>query len=139
MVSRARFIGFEVEGINSRNTMTTNLGKFKFPMFDGKTNFTLWKISVQDFLVLQGLDQALEEKKPDEIKEANWQTIFKKAVSTIRSSLAPEIKYDVLKETNPKKLWEKLEKSYASKSLTNRLYLKMDEGTNLHDHLNTFN
>ena len=76
---------------------------------------------MQDLLVLQGLDQALEEKKPDEVKEANWKTIRKKATSTICSSLAPEIKCDVLKEIYPKKLWEELEKSYASKSLTNRL------------------
>lgn len=52
----------------------------------------------------------------------------------------------MLKETDPKKLWTKLEKSYASKYLTSILCLKvelysleMDEGTNHYDHLNVFN
>ena len=52
----------------------------------------------------------------------------------------------MLKETTPKALWEKLENIYASKSLTNRLYLKMklyqlkmEMGGDLHDHINKFN
>jgi len=60
-------------------------------------------------------------------------------------ALAPEIKH-VLKETTPKALWEKLENIYASKSLTNRLCLKMESyqlkmemGEDLHDHFNKLN
>ena len=67
-------------------------------------------------------------------------------MSTIRLALAPKIKHNVLKETTPKALWEKLENIYASKSLTNLLCLKMElyqlkiemEG-DLHDHINKFN
>ncbi|KAL5125371.1 Retrovirus-related Pol polyprotein from transposon TNT 1-94 [Glycine soja] len=67
-------------------------------------------------------------------------------MSTIRLALAPEIKHHVLKETTPKALWEKLENIYASKSLTNHLYLKMElyqlkmeRGGDLHDHINKLN
>ncbi|KAK2974847.1 hypothetical protein RJ640_027898 [Escallonia rubra] len=66
-----------------------------------------------------------------------------KALSTIRLSLAPEIKYSVLTETSLLAIWSKLEKIYMSKSLTNRLYLKkqlyqlcMDNGSDIRDHLN---
>ena len=68
-----------------------------------------------------------------------------RGVSTIWLAFAPEIKH-VLKETTPKALWEKLENIYASKSLTNRLclkmelyQLKMEMGGDLHDHINKFN
>ncbi|KAL8123371.1 hypothetical protein AgCh_011372 [Apium graveolens] len=63
----------------------------------------------------------------------------------IRLALAPEIKYDVLEEKNPKNLWEKLTKTYHSKSLANKLFLKkdlfglkMEEDGDLRDHLNRF-
>ncbi|KAL5131808.1 Retrovirus-related Pol polyprotein from transposon TNT 1-94 [Glycine soja] len=67
-------------------------------------------------------------------------------MSTIQLALAPEIKHNVFKETTPKALWEKLKNIYASKSLTNCLYLKMElyrlkmeMGGDLHDHINKFN
>ncbi len=126
--------------------MASGLQTFEIPLFDGKTNFTLWQSTIQDLLVQQGLDQALEEEKPVSMSEREWSRLQKKAVSTNRLALAPEIKFGVLKETTPKALWEKLESIYASKSLTNRLCLKMElyslkmeEGGNLHDHINSFN
>ncbi|KAK2978046.1 hypothetical protein RJ640_000707 [Escallonia rubra] len=69
-----------------------------------------------------------------------------KVVSTIRLNLAPKVKYQVLTETSPTPLGQKLEKIYMSKSLSNRLYLKkdlyqlrMDEGSDLGDHISEFN
>nr|GEW38559.1 retrovirus-related Pol polyprotein from transposon TNT 1-94 [Tanacetum cinerariifolium] len=66
--------------------------------------------------------------------------------NTIVLALAPEIKYNVLKEKTPKDIWDKLTNIYASKSWTHRLFLKMElyslkleEGSNLHDHINSFN
>lgn len=126
--------------------MAGSTPKFEIPLFDGKMNFTIWQSTIQDLLVQQGLDQALEEEKPATMNASEWSKIQRKAVSTIRLALAPEIKYNVLKETTPKALWEKLESIYASKSLTNRLclkmelyQLKMEMGGNLHDHINAFN
>ena len=75
-----------------------------------------------------------------------WGRMRKKEVSIIRLALTPKIKYNVLKETTTKALWMKLESICASKSLTNRLFLKMElysskmeEGGDLHDHVNSFN
>ncbi|VFQ60904.1 unnamed protein product [Cuscuta campestris] len=52
----------------------------------------------------------------------------------------------VLKETSPKKLWETLKSKFASKTLTNRLMmrmdlysLKMEEGGSVISHINKFN
>jgi len=67
-------------------------------------------------------------------------------MSIIQLAFPPEIKHNVLKETTPKALWEKLENIYVSKSLTNRLclkmelyQLKMDMEGDLHGHINKFN
>ncbi|VFQ74456.1 unnamed protein product [Cuscuta campestris] len=125
-------------------TMTTL--KFEVPLFDGRTDFMLWQCTIQDYLVQQGLDLALQDEKPSDMKESEWSTIQKKTVSTIRLALSPQIKVTVLKETSPKKLWEMLESKFASKTLTNRLMmrmdlysLKMEEGGSVIDHINNFN
>ena len=58
------------------------------------------------------------------MKDNEWEKLKAKAVGTIRLNLANNLKYSILTETSLAKLWEKLEKLYMSKSLTNRLYLK---------------
>ena len=80
------------------------------------------------------------------MKDSEWKSNQRKATSTIRLALASAIKYTVLNETTPTKMWKKLEEIYVSKSLTNRLSLKIDlytliieEEGNLHDHINEFN
>ncbi|GKA88005.1 hypothetical protein Tco_0809769 [Tanacetum coccineum] len=120
--------------------------KFSILMFEGKMDFTVWKMKIKDVLVQQCIDEALKEKQPNKMKDDVWKTMQKKASSTIRLALAPEIKYSVLKEKTPKDIWDKLMNIYASKSLTHRLFLKMElyslklkEGSNLHDHINSFN
>ncbi|GJV78137.1 hypothetical protein Tco_1509721 [Tanacetum coccineum] len=126
--------------------MASDMSKFLIPMFDGKMDFTVWKMTIEDVLEQQDIDEALEEKQPAKMKDDIWKTMQKKASSTIRLALAPEIKYNGLKEKTPKDNWDKLTNIYASKSLTYRLFLKMElyllkleEGSNLHDHINSFN
>lgn len=116
------------------------------PKYDGKTDFTMWQLTVKDVLIQQGLDDALEKAKPKEMSDADWAKIQKRAASTIRLALAPDVRYNVLKESTPKEIWDKLASIYASKSLTNRLNLKMelyslklDEESSLHDHISCFN
>jgi len=106
----------------------------------------IWQSTIQDLLVQQGLDLVLEDERSTSINETKWTKIQRRVVSTIRLALAPEIKHNVLKKTTLKALWEKLENIYASKSLTNRLCLKMElyklkmeMRGDLHDHINNFN
>jgi len=54
--------------------------------------------------------------------------------------------YHVMDETSPKKIWDKLEEQFMSKTLTRKLYLKqklyglkMQEGSDLAEHINVFN
>ncbi|GJZ43680.1 hypothetical protein Tco_0590935 [Tanacetum coccineum] len=103
--------------------MASDMSKFSIPMFDGKMDFTVRMMTIEDVLVQQGIDEAFEEKQLAEMKDDVWKTMQKKASSTIRLALAPEIKYSVLKEKTPKDIWDKLTNIYASKSLTHRLFL----------------
>ena len=126
--------------------MAQSIQRFEISLFDGKINFMIWQSTIQDLLVQQGLDQVLEDERPASVNEIEWTKIQRKAVSTIRLALAPEIRHNVLKEITPKALWEKLKNIYASKSLTNHLclkmelyQLKMEMGGDLQDYINKFN
>ncbi|KAL8134128.1 hypothetical protein AgCh_009265 [Apium graveolens] len=119
---------------------------FEIELFNGRNNFTLWQSTVNYLLIQRGLYSTLGGKKPAEVDDTKWGDMKLRAASTIWLALAPEIKYDVLEEDNPKNLWEKLTKTYHSKSLANKLFLKkdlfglkMEEDGDLRDHLNRFN
>nr|GEV16515.1 malonyl-coenzyme A:anthocyanin 3-O-glucoside-6''-O-malonyltransferase-like [Tanacetum cinerariifolium] len=82
--------------------MASDMSKFSISMFDGKIDFTVWKMMSEDVFVQKGIDEALEEKQPKEMKDDVWKMMSKKSSSTVRLALAPKIKYSVLKEKTPK-------------------------------------
>ncbi|GFY80950.1 hypothetical protein Acr_01g0007590 [Actinidia rufa] len=91
--------------------------------------------------VLKGKD-----KKPETIKEDEWEELESRCVSTNRPCIADNIINNVMDEDLASALWEKLEKLYLAKSLTNKLHLKrqlykmkIEEGRNLMEHMNVFN
>ena len=49
--------------------------KFNIPLFDGRINFSVWRSTVEDLLVQQGIDEALEKSKPTTIDEGKWVAI----------------------------------------------------------------
>ena len=133
---------FEIQG-----TMITTKS-YAIQQFDGKGSFTLWQRRVKDILVQQGLVKALKGKdgKPEGMKDDMWEELESQCVSTIRLYIADNIINNVMDEDSPSALWDKLEKLYLAKSLTNKLHLKrqlyklkMDDGDNLMDHMNVFN
>ncbi|GFS42004.1 hypothetical protein Acr_00g0077610 [Actinidia rufa] len=122
--------------------------QFSIERFNGNSSFTLWQRKVKDILVQQGLAKALKGKdaKPETMKDDDWEELMMKCVSTIRLCIADNIINNVMDEDSASALWEKLEKLYLAKSLTNKLHLKrqlyrlkMEEGGNLMEHMNVFN
>ncbi|KAL9462621.1 hypothetical protein AB3S75_000591 [Citrus x aurantiifolia] len=98
----------------------SSLVKFEIEKFNGRINFGLWQVQVKDVFIQSGLHKALKGKPSP--------------ASSSGSGKAT------------KELWEKLEKLYKTKSISNRLYLKershtlrMTEGTKIFDHLNVLN
>ncbi len=80
------------------------------------------------------------------MKDDDWEELQQRAVSMIQLMLALNVKYNVLKETSPIVLLKKLQSLYMSKSLINCSYLKkelyqlkIEESTDVRDHLNVFN
>nr|XP_033517508.1 uncharacterized protein LOC117281765 [Nicotiana tomentosiformis] len=73
--------------------------KFAIEIIDGSGHFGMWQIEVLDVLFQQGLDIAIEKKKPDNIGEEDWKIINRVACGIIRSYLAREQKYPYTKET----------------------------------------
>ena len=64
--------------------------------------------------IFQGLDIALEETKPKQLKDADWNLIQKRVVSQIQIllALAQEVIYNILGELTPRDIWEKWESLY---------------------------
>ena len=123
-----------------------DITKFHIPLFNGKMNFSVRRSSVEDLLVQQGIDDALERTKPTSMYEVKWAAMRKKAVCIIRLAIAPEIKYNNIKETDPDVLLEKLQALNASKSLTNKLCLRWElyklmkeDDKSMQDHINIYN
>jgi len=120
--------------------------KFEVVRFDGTGNFGLWQTRVKDLLAQQGISKALNEKKPAKVDDDKWEEMQAQACATIRLCLTDQIMYHVMDETSPKKIWDKLEEQFMSKTLTRKLYLKqklyglkMQEGSDLAEHINVFN
>ncbi|GJW21741.1 retrovirus-related pol polyprotein from transposon TNT 1-94 [Tanacetum coccineum] len=114
--------------------------------FNGKSNFSLWRVKVRALLKQQGIWAPLAGPKPADMSDAKFNSLDEKAHSTILLSLSDEVLYEVADEETAAGVWKKLEKLYMTKSLTNKLLLKqrlfslrMKEGSALKDHLDALN
>ena len=81
-------------------------------IFDGSGHFGMWQSEVLDALFQQGLDVAVEGKKPDTMGEEDWKTLNRLACGTIRSCLSREQKHAFCKETSASKLMTALEEKF---------------------------
>ncbi|KAK4397553.1 Retrovirus-related Pol polyprotein from transposon TNT 1-94 [Sesamum angolense] len=120
--------------------------KFEVVKFDGTGNFGLWQTRVKDLLAQQWILKALRPQKSASIDDEDWEELLQCAAGTIRLCLADEIMYHVMNLKSQGEVWKKLEIQFMSKSITNKLYLKqrlyglkMQEGSDLAQHVNVFN
>jgi hypothetical protein len=85
-------------------------------------------------------------KKPTTIKDEEWEVLNRKALGTIRLSLAASVDFNISKEKRMKELMDALDKLYEKPSTSNKEFLmkilfnmKMSEGGSVAYHLNEFN
>ncbi|KAG8480151.1 hypothetical protein CXB51_024883 [Gossypium anomalum] len=90
-------------------------------IFDGTSHFGMWQSEVLDALFQQGLDIAIDEKKPDDVLEKDWKAINRLACGTIRSCLSRE---------------QSQNKLHLKKRLFHFTYVP---GTTMNDHITKFN
>ena len=80
------------------------------------------------------------------MKDEEWEILDRKALGTIRLSLAASVASNISKEKTTKGLMDALAKLYEKPSVSNKVFLmkilfnmKMSEGGSVADHLNDFN
>ena len=93
------------------------------------------------FLPLSGVAKKLAAMKDEE-----WEILDRKALGTIRLSLAASVAFNISKEKTTKGLMDALAKLYEKPSTSNKVFLmkrlfnmNMLEGGSVADHLNYFN
>ena len=58
------------------------------------------------------------------MKDDQWEDLDVKALSKTQLCLADDVLFNIIGETSTASLWNKLESSYMTKSVTNKIYLK---------------
>jgi hypothetical protein len=122
-------------------------GKFRVEKFNSQ-NYQLWKMQMEDYLYQKDLFLPLSgvAKKLVAMKDEEWEILDRKALGTIRLSLAASVAFNISKEKTTKDLMDALAKLYEKPSASNKVFLmkrlsnmKMSEGGSVADHLNEFN
>ena len=119
-------------------------GKFRIEKFDG-TDFSWWKMQIEDLLVQKDLDVVLGDKQ-GKLSDAEWAVLDRKAMSVIRLSLTKNVAFNILKEKTAKGILEALSNMYEKPSAANKIFLirelvntKMKEGSSVTEHINSLN
>jgi hypothetical protein len=122
-------------------------GKFRVEKFNDQ-NYQLWKMQMEDYLYQKDIFLPLGgiAKKPMARKDEEWEILDRKALGTIRLSLAASVDFNISKEKTTKGLMDALAKLYEKPLASNKVFLmkrlfnmKMSEGGSVADHLNDFN
>ena len=125
--------------------MATDEGKIGLEKFDG-TDFGFWKMQIEDYLYQKNLYQPLSGKKPDSMKEEEWNLLDRQALGVIRLTLTRNVAFNIAKEKTTAGLMAALSNMYEKPSAANKVHLmrrlfnlKMAEGASVAQHLNELN
>ncbi|RVX00782.1 Retrovirus-related Pol polyprotein from transposon TNT 1-94 [Vitis vinifera] len=113
--------------------------------FDG-TDFTYWRMQIEDYLYGRKLHLPLLGTKPKNMKAEEWALLDRQVLGVIRLTLSRSVAHNVVKEKTTADLMKALsgmyEKSFANNKvhLMKKLFnLKMVENASVEQHLNEFN
>ena len=107
-------------------TKALSATRFEIDKFNGKNDFSLWRVKMRALLVQKGLWKALKGKDalPATLSDEGKEDLLERAHSAILLSLGDEVLREIVDKETAAGLWLKLESRYMTKSLTNRLYMK---------------
>ena len=102
------------------------VGKYEIEKFNGKNDFSYWKLQMRSLLVAQKLHKVLDgkDKKPTTMKDEDWEEMDGEACAAIILCLEIDVAFEVKEETTAKGMWDSLESKYVTKTLSNKSYLK---------------
>ena len=91
--------------------------------FDG-SNLNFWKEQMQDYLIVKGQIDPIENKNAPETYKANeWQKLDKIVRATIRMHLLELVYFIVQSCSTTFKLWRTLSDTYEKKVVGTKIYL----------------
>lgn len=117
------------------------VGKYEIKKFNGKNDFSYWRMQMKNLLISQKLHKALagKEKKHKDMSDEDWEELDLEARASIILCLERDVAFLVDGEVTTEDVWSKL------KTLTNRIYLKsklytckMEEGAPIREYINKF-
>ena len=126
--------------------MAEELGKASgLEKFDG-TDFTYWRMQIEDYLYGRKLHLPLFGTKPKAMKAEEWALLDKQVLGVIGLTLFRPVAHNVIKEKTTIDLMKALSDMYENTSANNKVHLmnklfnlKMVETASVAQHLNEFN
>ena len=113
--------------------------------FDG-TNFTYWRMQIEDYLYRRKLHLPLLRTKSETMKAEEWALLNRQVLGVIRLTLSRFVAHNVVKEKITLDLMKALPGMYEKPSANNKVHLmkklfnlKMAENASVAQHLNEFN
>ena len=103
--------------------MASTSGKIEIEKFNG-SNFELWKLKMEDFLVDCDIWLVVSGTKPTGMKKEDWDLTDRKSKGLIRLCLVDFVLLNVHEENTASSLWKRLAAIYQGKSLVNKLFLR---------------
>lgn len=102
------------------------VGKYEIEKFNGKNDFSYWRMQMKNLLISQKLHKALlgKDKKPVDMKDSDWEELDMEARAAIILCLERDVAFMVDDEGTASGVWKKLEANFMTKTLTNRIYIK---------------
>ena len=90
--------------------------------FDG-TDFTYWRMQIEDYLYGKKLYLPLLGTKPETMKDEDWNLFDRQVLGVIRLTLSRSVAHNVVKEKTTVDLIKALSSMYKKPSTNNKVYL----------------
>ena len=86
------------------------VGKYEIEKFNGKNDFSYWKLNMRSLLVAQKLHKALDgkDKKPATMKDEDWEEMDGEACAAIILCLERDVAFEIKDEITTKGMWDLL-------------------------------
>lgn len=119
---------------------------YNLPLFDGKMDFSIWKLKLKCILILERVHKAIDLSYSATVTEEEKSEMNERALSTIMLNLSDSVLRHVSTIESAKELWDKLDKMYTKTSLPSRMSLlenfinfKLDLSKGIDENLEFFN
>ena len=102
---------------------TSGSSEMSLRKFDG-SNFNFWKEQMQDYLIVKGqIDPIENEDPPEGYKLLEWEKLDRIVRATIRMHLSESVYFMVQSCSTAFQLWKTLSDTYEKKVAATKIYL----------------